>query len=153
LVGDVGSLQVPDSLHGLLAARLDSLSPELRTLIADAAVLGASFSAEAMVAVSGRSAEDVAQALAELVRRDILGITSDPLSPQRGSYFFRQNMLRQVSYDTLSRRDRKARHLAVAAHLRSVFDGNEIMEVIARHYRDALDAVDDDADNDEIRAK
>ncbi len=152
LVGDVGSLQVPDSLHGLLAARLDALSAELRTLIADAAVLGGNFPAEALVAVSGRPADDVAQALAELVRRDIMGISSDPLSPQRGAYFFRQNMLRQVSYDTLSRRDRKARHLAVAAHLRNVFDGDEIMEVVARHYRDALDAVDGDPDNAEIAA-
>ncbi|HKC28199.1 MAG TPA: adenylate/guanylate cyclase domain-containing protein [Jatrophihabitans sp.] len=152
LVGDVGSLQVPDSLHGLLAARLDALSPELRTLLADAAVLGTNFPAEALVAVSGRPADDVAQALAELGRRDILGISSDPLSPQRGAYFFRQNMLRQVAYDTLSRRDRKARHLAVAAHLRNVFDGDEIMEVVARHYRDALDAVRGDPDNAEIAA-
>ena len=153
LVGDVGSLHVPDSLHGLLAARLDSLSPELRAFVADAAVLGSSFPAEALVAVSGRSAADVTEALAELVRRDILAISADPLSPQRGSYMFTQNMLRQVAYDTLSRRDRKARHLAVATHLRTVFDGDEIMEVVARHYRDALEAVDDDADNVAIGAK
>jgi class 3 adenylate cyclase/tetratricopeptide (TPR) repeat protein len=150
LVGDVGSLQVPDSLHGLLAARLDSLSPDLRALLADAAVLGTTFPAEALVAVSGRPAAAVTEALAELVRRDILEISADPLSPQRGGYVFRQNMLRQVSYDTLSRRDRKARHLAVAAHLRTVFDGDEIMEVVARHYRDAMNAVDDDPDNEQI---
>jgi class 3 adenylate cyclase/tetratricopeptide (TPR) repeat protein len=147
LVGDIGSLQVPDSLHGLLAARLDSLSPGLRALVADAAVLGTSFPAEALVAVSGRSAADVTADLAELVRRDILEISADPLSPQRGAYVFRQNMLRQVAYDTLSRRDRKARHLAVAGYLRTAFDGDEIMEVVARHYRDALDAVEDDPDN------
>jgi hypothetical protein len=42
-------------------------------------------------------------------------------------------MLRQVAYDTLSRRDRKARHLAVAAHLRAAFagDGEEVTDVIA----------------------
>ena len=153
LVGDVGSLQVPDSLHGLLAARLDSLSPDLRGLVADAAVLGTTFPGDGLIAVSGRPAEDVNSALAELVRRDILEISGDPLSPQRGNYVFRQNMLRQVAYDTLSRRDRKARHLAVAAHLRAAFDGEEIMEVVARHYRDALDAVDDDPDNAEIGAK
>ena len=54
LVGDVGELAVPDSLHALLAARLDALDPEVRRLVTDAAVLGTSFPAEALVAVSGR---------------------------------------------------------------------------------------------------
>ncbi len=153
LVGDVGSLQVPDSLHGLLAARLDALSPQLRALVADAAVLGTSFPADALIGVSGRPADEVATALEELVRRDIVAISNDPLSPQRGGYVFRQNMLRQVAYDTLSRRDRKSRHLAVAAHLRATFDGDEIMEVVAQHYRDALEAVSDDADTAEIGAQ
>ena len=82
-------------------------------------------------------------ALAELVRREVLSVSADPLSPERGSYRFAQQMLRQVAYDTLSRRDRKARHLKVAAHLRAAFpgDGEEVADVIARHYLDALDAV------------
>ena len=65
------------------------------------------------------------------MRREVLSVSADPLSPERGSYRFSQQMLRQVAYDTLSRRDRKARHLTVAAHLRSVFpgDGEEVAEV------------------------
>jgi hypothetical protein len=49
-------------------------------------------------------------------------------------------MLRQVAYDTLSRRDRKSRHLVVAAHLRAAFAGDreEVADVIARHYLDAV---------------
>ena len=39
LTGDVGELAVPDSLHTLLAARLDALDPQARQLVADAAVL------------------------------------------------------------------------------------------------------------------
>ncbi|MFN2560597.1 MAG: adenylate/guanylate cyclase domain-containing protein [Jatrophihabitans sp.] len=154
LVGDVGELSVPESLHALLAARLDGLDPQLRTLVADAAVLGSSFPAEALVAVSGRDAAAVEAGLAELLRREVFDISADPLSPQRGDYHFSQNLLRQVAYDTLSRRDRKARHLAVAAHLRNTFanEGEEISEVIARHYLDALDAVPDDADAPAIRA-
>ena len=49
----------------------------------------------------------------------MLTVSADPLSPERGSYGFAQELLRQVAYDTLSRRDRKARHLTVAAHLRT----------------------------------
>ena len=155
LVGDVGELAVPDSLHALLAARLDALDPGVRRLVADAAVLGNTFPAEALIAVSGRDEAAVRAALAELVRREVFAVSADPLSPERGSYQFAQQMLRQVAYDTLSRRDRKTRHLQVAAHLRAAFpgDGEEVAEVIARHYLDALDAVPDDPDVGKIRGQ
>jgi class 3 adenylate cyclase/predicted ATPase len=155
LVGDVGELAVPDSLHALLAARLDALDPGVRRLVADAAVLGTTFPAEALIAVSGRDEPAVHAALAELVRREVLSVSADRLSPERGSYQFAQQMLRQVAYDTLSRRDRKTRHLRVAAHLRATFasDGEEIAEVVARHYLDALNAIPDDPDAGEIRGQ
>jgi class 3 adenylate cyclase/predicted ATPase len=155
LVGDVGDLAIPDSLHALLAARLDALDPAVRRLVADAAVLGTTFPAEALIAVSGQDEPAVRAALAELVRREVLTVSADPLSPERGSYGFAQNMLRQVAYDTLSRRDRKARHLTVAAHLRAAFpgDGEEVTDVIARHYLDALDAVPDAPDASRISAQ
>ena len=155
LTGDIGELAVPDSLHALLAARLDALDLDVRRLVADAAVLGTTFPAEALIAVSGQAETAVRSALAELVRREVLTISADPLSPERGSYGFAQNMLRQVAYDTLSRRDRKTRHLTVAAHLRAAFpgDGEEVTEVIARHYLDALNAVPDDPDADQVRSQ
>jgi class 3 adenylate cyclase/tetratricopeptide (TPR) repeat protein len=155
LVGDVGELVVPDSLHALLAARLDALDPPVRRLVADAAVLGSTFPAEALTAVSGQDDATVRATLDELVRREVLTISADPLSPERGSYGFAQQMLRQVAYDTLSRRDRKARHLAVAAHLRAAFrgDGEEVTDVIARHCLDALEAVPGDPDTGEIRGQ
>jgi hypothetical protein len=155
LVGDIGELAVPDSLHALLAARLDALDPEVRRLVAGAAVLGTTFPAEALTAVSGQDEPAVRAALAELVRREVFTVSADPLSPERGSYGFAQNMLRQVAYGTLSRRDRKTLHLKVAAHLRAAFpgDGEEVAEVIARHYRDALAAVPGDPDAAEIRGQ
>src|SRR5215467_12375219 len=155
LVGDVGELAVPDSLHGLLAARLDALDPGVRRLVNDAAVLGTTFPAEALVAVSCQDETVVRAALAELVRREVLTVSAEPLSPEKGSYGFAQDMLRQVAYDTLSRRDRKARHLAVAVHLRDAFpgDGEEVAEVIAHHYLDALEAIPDAPDAGLIRAQ
>jgi class 3 adenylate cyclase len=155
LAGDMGELAVPDSLHTLLAARLDALAPEVRRLVTDAAVLGDTFPAGALIAVSGQDETAVRGGLAELVRREVLIMPADPLSPERTSYGFAQNMLRQVAYETLSRRDRKARHLKVAAHLRAAFpgDGEEVAEVIARHYTDALDAVPGDPDTSEIRGQ
>jgi class 3 adenylate cyclase/tetratricopeptide (TPR) repeat protein len=153
LVGEVGELAVPDSLHALLAARIDALDPRLRPFVADAAVVGGTFPAEALIAVSGRGETDVRAALAELVHREVFTVSADPLSPEKGSYGFAQNMLRQVAYDTMSRRDRKMRHLRVAGHLRQAFpaSGEEVADVIARHYLDALNAVPDDGDTARIR--
>jgi class 3 adenylate cyclase/tetratricopeptide (TPR) repeat protein len=146
VAGELGTLVVPDSLHGLLAARLDALDPRTRLLVADAAILGTRFSAEALVAVSGRPEPEVLAGIAELVRREVLQVSTDRLSPQRGDHRFTQEMLRQVAYATLARRDRKARHLAAAEYLRSTFadDGEEVMDIVARHYLDALEAVPTD---------
>jgi hypothetical protein len=64
-------------------------------------------------------------------------------------------MFRQVAYDTSSRRERKARHLAVAAHLQSAFadEGEEVAEIIAAHLLDALSAVREDFDTADIRER
>jgi class 3 adenylate cyclase len=155
LVGDVGELAVPDSLHALLAARLDALAPAVRRLVADAAVLGTTFPAEALIAVSGQDEAVVRAALDELVRREVLTVSAEPLSPERGSYGFAQQLLRHVAYDTLSRRDRKTRHLKVAVHLRQAFpgDGEEVADVIARHYLDALNVIPGDPDTTQIRGQ
>ena len=155
LVGDIGQLQVPDSLHALLAARLDALDPGLRRMIADAAVLGTTFTAEALAGVSEQDEPAVRAAVAELVRREVLSVSADPLSPERGSYRFTQEMLRQVAYDTLSRRDRKERHLKVATHLRATFpgDGEEVADVIAHHYLDALNTIPEAPDAGQIRGQ
>jgi class 3 adenylate cyclase len=155
LVGEIGELQVPESLYALLAARLDALEPGLRRLLADAAVLGNKFPAEALAAISGQGEPAVAAGLAELQRREVLSVSADPLSPERGSYRFTQDMLRQVAYRTMSRRDRKARHLKVAAYLSSAFpgDGEEVADIIARHYLDALEAVPSDSDVGQIRGQ
>jgi hypothetical protein len=55
---------------------------------ADAAVLGTSFSAGALAAVSGHGEPAVRAGLADLVRREVLSVSADPLSPERGSYQF-----------------------------------------------------------------
>ena len=95
---------------------------DARRLVADAAVLGTTFPAEALVAVSGLDAGRVP-------RRgwpSCCGARCSTSRPTRcrrsaAATAFAQDLLRQVAYDTLSRRDRKARHLAVAAHLRATF--------------------------------
>ncbi|MGH8940061.1 MAG: hypothetical protein ACRDV2_12045, partial [Actinomycetes bacterium] len=63
-------------------------------------------------------------------------------------------MLRTVAYDTLTKPERKSMHLAAATHLRTAFpdDGDEVIDVIAAHYQDALDAGVGDPDAVQVRA-
>ena len=51
------------------------------------------------------------------VRQQILASETNRLSAELGQYRFVQSVVRQVAYGTLSRRDRKAGHLAVARYL------------------------------------
>ena len=153
LVGDVGDLDVPTTLTMLLAARIDALASDERSLVKDLAVLGGSFPRSTVSAVSQLDDSLLDRLLAVLVRQEFLSVRTDKLSPDRGQYIFAQSMLRDVAYEMLSKHERKARHLAVAAHLRSTFenDGEDAAEVIAAHYRHALRAAESDPDADEIR--
>ena len=91
LVGDVGELAVPDSLHALLAARLDALDPACGGWSTDAAVLGTTFPAEALIAVSGQDEQRAggaggagAPGGARRVRRSAVARTGQlPASPRR----------------------------------------------------------------------
>jgi class 3 adenylate cyclase/tetratricopeptide (TPR) repeat protein len=151
LAGKIETLEVPETLQALIAARLDGLSTEERHAVQQAAVLGRTFTLRGLAAVSGLGEHELRQILASLVRKEIVSLSADPLSPERGQYGFLQDLVKKVAYDTLSRKERKTLHLAAAAHLGSIGDEDEIVEVLAAHYVDAYKASPDDADADEIR--
>src|SRR5207253_596609 len=115
--GPIETLAIPETLQSLAAARLDSLEPTERRLLEDAAVLGKTFARHGLAALSGLGSEELEPHLQSLLRKEILTIQLDPLSPERNQLSFLQDLLRRVAYETLSVRDRKARHLAAAAHL------------------------------------
>jgi tetratricopeptide (TPR) repeat protein len=146
---DLTQFGAPTSLQSLIAARLDALSPDERRAVGDASVHGMTFTREALQATS--PVENLDAVLASLVRKEIIVLHKDPLSPERGQYRFVQALVRTVAYDTLSRRDRKARHLAVAAQLAADEQVDELAGVLARHYLDAIDAGPTDDDADQLR--
>jgi class 3 adenylate cyclase/tetratricopeptide (TPR) repeat protein len=154
-VGAIDSLEVPETLHALIAARLDGLSADERRLLQDGAVLGKTFSPAALAALGGGSEDDLQSLLGALVRKEVLGVQADPRSPEHGQYGFLQDLVRHVAYETLSKRERRTKHLAAAAHLSSAFhaDDSEVVEVIAFHYLDAFQAAPDAEDATEIKRK
>jgi tetratricopeptide (TPR) repeat protein len=153
--GPIETLDVPETLHALIAARLDGLSPEERRLVQDGAVLGKTFTRQGLSAVTGMPEEELEPLLAALVRKEVLSIQADPRSPERGQYSFLQDIVKRVAYETLSKRDRKAKHLAAAHFLASTWgaEEDEIAEVVAAHYLDAYEAAPDASDADELRAR
>jgi class 3 adenylate cyclase/tetratricopeptide (TPR) repeat protein len=145
LSGRVEALEVPETLQALIAARLDGLDPDERRLLEDAAVLGKTFTAPGLTAVSGLTEDVLEPMLASLVRKEILTVEADPRSPERGQYGFLHALVQKVAYDTLSRKERRTRHLAVAAYLESEWgpDDADIVEVVAAHYLEAYRAAPD----------
>jgi class 3 adenylate cyclase/tetratricopeptide (TPR) repeat protein len=152
--GPIEALEVPETLHALIAARLDGLSADERRVLQDASVLGKTFSKSALAALSGVRPDEVDALLTSLLRKEVLAVQADPRSPEHGQYSFLQDLVRHVAYETLSKRERRARHLAAAAHLESAFpDEEEIVEVLASHFLDAYQAAPEAEDADEIRTR
>jgi class 3 adenylate cyclase/tetratricopeptide (TPR) repeat protein len=151
--GTVEALEVPETLHALIAARLDGLSTEERRILQDGAVLGKTFTKQALAAVSGLSEQELDPLLASLTRKELLGVQADPRTPEHGQYGFLQDLLRRVAYETLAKSDRKARHLAAAAYLEQAWGEHEVVEVVASHYLNAYEAAPATADAAEIKEK
>jgi class 3 adenylate cyclase/tetratricopeptide (TPR) repeat protein len=155
LTGTIEALEVPETLHALVAARLDGLESEERRVVQDAAVLGKSFTRAGLTALSGLGESELEPILASLVRKEVLSVQADPRSPERGQYAFLQDLLKQIAYETLAKTDRKARHLAAAEYLQRATGQaeQEAVEVIAAHYVDAHEAAPDAPDAPAIRRK
>jgi predicted ATPase/class 3 adenylate cyclase len=153
--GPIDALEIPETLHALIAARLDGLTADERRVIQDGSVLGKTFTAEGLSALSGSSQAQLEPLLSSLTRKEVLTVQADPRSPERGQYGFLQDLVRWVAYETLSRKEHKVRHLAAARFLEATWtvEEDEIVEVVAAHYLEAFEAAPDERDADEIREK
>ena len=154
-VGVIGPLDVPETLQALIAARLDGLLPGERSLLQDSAVLGKSFPKASLLTLSGIAEADLDGLLASLMKKEVLGRQGDPRSPEHGHFTFLQDLVRTVVYESVPKRQRKEKHLAVATHLQQVWgdDDEEIVGVIASHYLDAYRLAPDADDAAEVKAR
>ena len=152
--GPIGTLEVPETLHALIAARLDGLTREERRLVQDAAVLGKSFTKPGIEALTGFPQAELESLLSSLIRKEVIHLQVDARSPERGQYGFLQELLKRVAYDTLSKKERKAKHLAAARFIEQSWEAeeDEIVEVVASHYVEAYRAAPDAPDAGEIGA-
>ena len=130
---------IPDTIHGLLGARIDALPDHERRVLREASVIGRVFWDEPLaIAVH---AKDVAPPLGELERRGLISMR--PISTLAGQveYSFKHALIRDVAYAGLSVARRTQAHAAVAAWLATLSPDRpeELAELVAFHYRAALD--------------
>src|SRR6266545_3508215 len=106
---------LPDSVQALIAARLDTLSPERKSLLQDAAVLGKVFWAGALAGMGGRNLGEVELALHELARKELVRPSLASSMAGESEYSFWHLLVRDVAYGQIPRAERARRHRAASA--------------------------------------
>ena len=137
--GDLPTLDIPPTLRALIGSRLDTLAAADRGLLQNASILGLVFAAPALAALSNRLADEIEARLRMLADKELIALENDPRSPERGQFRFMQGLIREVSYGTLSKRERRSRHLAAARYFEMLGD-EELAAVLANHYLEAYRA-------------
>src|SRR5215211_6948703 len=124
----VPEIPVPETVLGLIAARLDALTPEVRALVQNAAVVGRVFWPGAVAAMDGTDEGSLQDGLAELERKQLVQRARTSSVQHQDEYVFWHALVRDVAYAQIPRAGRARRHQAVA----------EWVEAVAHHYGQAL---------------
>ena len=136
-----GDVDVPDSVQALIAARLDTLSPERKRLLQDAAVLGKVFWAGVLAEMAGREVGEIELALHELSRKELVRRARTSSMEGESEYSFWHLLVREVCYAQIPRAARAARHRAAAAWIEGKAGerAEDLADVLAHHYLQALE--------------
>ncbi|TML52101.1 MAG: zinc-ribbon domain-containing protein [Actinobacteria bacterium] len=128
-----GDLALPETVQGLIAARVDGLAPEEKALLQEASVIGKVFWPGALPG----SDEHVLHALErkEFVRRDRRSSMAGETQ-----YAFLHALVRDVSYGQIPRAERAEKHRRAAEWLGSLAGdrAEDHAEMLAHHYHEAL---------------
>ena len=131
---------VPETVQALIAARLDTLRPERKALLQDAAVIGKVFWAGAVSAVGGGDERVVRAGLHELVRRELVRPSRLSSVEDETEFAFGHALVRDVAYAQIPRAARASKHEAAARWIEGLAGDrvDDHAELLAHHYREAL---------------
>ena len=131
----------PDSIRALIAARLDTLTPDVKSLLADAAVIGKVFWAGAVAQMGDRDPQSVVDVLRELSRKELVRPARRSSMQGEAEYAFWHILTRDVAYTQLPRASRASRHVAAATWIEAQARDRveDMADVLAYHYATALD--------------
>jgi class 3 adenylate cyclase/tetratricopeptide (TPR) repeat protein len=136
-----GDIPLPDTVQALIAARLDTLPPERKALLHDAAVVGKVFWSGVVAAMGGFDEPSVRTGLQELVRKELVRGVRESSVKDQAEYAFWHALVRDVAYSQIPRRQRVAKHVAAAEWIERMA-GDRVRdhaELLAYHYERALD--------------
>jgi class 3 adenylate cyclase/tetratricopeptide (TPR) repeat protein len=136
LTGEIEDETVPDTLQGVIMARIDRLLSEARRTLQLASVVGRTFSYLILnnLAHAAGLAEQLDLSLAALQRAEL--VREQKRTPEL-EYGFTQALLREVAYESLPLRERRAYHRLVGRQLEELNDEDEreeLYEVLAHHF-------------------
>ncbi len=137
--GGIADVEIPDTVQGMLAARMDLLAtPEKRTL-QSAAVVGRVFWPGPVIELLGDEGSDLAETLEVLQTREMVLERLGSAITGELEYIFKHVLTRDVAYATLPRRDRARAHATVAEWIERTSGGrrSEFAELLAYHYEEA----------------
>jgi predicted ATPase/class 3 adenylate cyclase len=149
----IRDVELPRSIQGLIAARLDLLPDEEKSLLQDASVVGRVFWSGAVASLSGQGVEEIRDAFGRLRVKELI-LPNDPSSFSGELEFtFRHALIRDGAYESLpkSLRARKHRQVAAWAEERAGDRADEIAELIGTHLLEALRYLDELGDASEER--
>ena len=135
--GSVEDLPLPDTIQGIVAARLDGVSPEEKALLQEAAVIGKVFWAGAL---RGEHRE-LEERLHSLERKEFVRRERRASVEGEEEYAFRHVLVRDVAYGQIPRAERAEKHRAAAEWLESLGRPEDHADMLAHHYTAALDLV------------
>jgi class 3 adenylate cyclase/tetratricopeptide (TPR) repeat protein len=134
-------IPLPPGVHGLIAARLDTLGSARKRLLQDAAVVGEVFWAGAVTEMGNQDQQQVQTTLHELTRKELVRPARRSSVAGQAEYSFAHVLIRDVCYAQIPRAERAQRHRRAAAWIEQMAGERaaDHAEIIAAHYTTALE--------------
>src|SRR5262245_56318046 len=133
-------LSLPESIQGIIGARLDLLAPPEKRLLQDAAVIGKVFWPGAVAALGGPVGRgELAEYLHTLERKQFVRRERRSSVAGETQYAFVHVLLRDVAYGQIPRAARVGKHTNAAGWIESLGRAEDHAEMLAHHYQSALE--------------
>ncbi len=132
--GSADELPLPETLQGIIAARLDGLSPDEKSFMLDGAVVGKVFWTGAL----GRSGDEATSTFHSLERKGFVRRQRRSSVEGEVELAFAHALVRDVAYGQIPRADRAAKHRRVAEWIESLGRPEDHAEMLAYHWSSAL---------------
>jgi class 3 adenylate cyclase/tetratricopeptide (TPR) repeat protein len=137
--GSSDDLPLPETIQGIIAARLDGLDAEEKRLLQEAAVVGKVFWSGAIAELAGLDRTSVGQALHSLARKELVRPERRSAVGGEEEFAFRHVLVRDVAYGQIPRAARAEKHARVATWIEELGRSDDHAELVSHHYRSALE--------------